>query len=1003
MIVIYADGKKIYDPRIEKLQLEEAELSQTKNKAGSITFTIPAAHTYAQNPIIPGITRIVVKEDEEIVFKGRITKNNPNFWDDSECTAEGDLAYLNDTVVRPYEYAGSPREYFAFLIEQHNAQVEKERQFSVGRVTVADPNDYIVRSSAQYPSTWEELETKLLDSMGGFLVERWEDGVTYLDYLAEIRENNEQVAKYGENIVDIDHIKEIDSGFATAVIPLGKKQEAEEGKEAQYLTIKSINNGKDYVQNDDAVSKYGLILKTVEHEDVTLPENLLRKGKEDLTEAIKSVESITVTAADLSGTGVKVESFRFMKNVRCVSKHHGLDFRSPVVSLARNLLDRSDYKITVGDTQKSYTGASITSKRETESKAEEIISLEREARKKAIEDLVSKVEKAPGLYITDTGEGEAHNWYLHDKKTVEESYIIIRVNAAGIIFSTDGGNHYNGVSWEGDAILKKIYAIGIDANHINAGELNAAIVKIKNLHLQDISDDKGVTLDATLNGITADVSAKYTELDGKISDNSASIKLLPDSIKSTVKTTYIDPLTTRMESAEASIKINEQGIESKVSKNSVISSINQSSESVTISASKINLKGAVTISSLDSDLKTSVNNANTASSTLSNWSYNNDMTTIDGGKVAAQTITAGHIAIGDFLNYATVTENDAATLLSDQAISSSSTHGDWIEKKDKQTGLKHLFVSQLYCINSFVKDDVLKFDFNVWCEAAQTVTYGIWFYDGSKTFKTGVWNTVAVPEKGAFRNFTGTVKVPTLPINTKYYRVGFEFKKYDSTSRNCVQKVKVTKISGYLQIGEGFIDSAGPFKIGCMQSVGELNDDVEFKHAIFIDYGIELLAGNDGSTPYIDFHTEATSHDNAAYDYTARLQNTQKSWMTFYGLSDGKNAPAGCTVQSAQFRGTLVNDSDRRLKQDIVDLSIDEVLKEISKYRPVSYKYINGVDDNVHHGLIAQEAQEIAQWGLVDDRGEYLAINYIDLISDLIKTTQYSLKEIEKLKTIIDN
>lgn len=1003
MITIYADGKKIYDPRIEKLQLEEAELSQAKNKAGSMTFTIPTAHTYAQTSIIPGITRIVVKEDEETVFKGRITKTNPNFYDDSECTAEGDLAYLNDTVVRPYEYAGSPREYFAFLIEQHNAQVEKERQFAVGRVTVADPNDYIVRSSAQYPSTWEELETKLLDSMGGFLVERWEDGVTYLDYLAEIRENNEQVAKYGENIVDIDRIKEIDSGFATAVIPLGKKQEAEDGKEAQYLTIKSINNGKDYVQNDDAVSKYGLILKTVEHEDVTLPENLLRKGKEDLTEAIKSVESITVTAADLSGTGVKVESFRFMKNVRCVSKHHGLDFRSPVVSLARNLLDRSDYKITVGDTQKSYTGASITSKRETESKAEEIISLEREARKKAIEDLVSKVEKAPGLYITDTGEGEAHNWYLHDKKTVEESYIIIRVNAAGIIFSTDGGNHYNGVSWDGDAILKKIYAIGIDANHINAGELNAAIVKIKNLHLQDISDDKGVTLDATLNGITADVSSKYTELDGKISENSASISMLPDSITSTVKKSYIDPLTTRMESAEASIKINEQGIESKVSKNSVISTINQSSESVTISASKINLKGAVTISSLDSDLKTSVNNANTASSTLSSWSYDNNMTTIDGGKVAAHTITAEQIAIGDFTNYATVTENDSATLLSDQAISSSSTHGDWIEKKDKQTGLKHLFVSQLYCINSFVKDDILKFDFNVWCEAAQTVTYGIWFYDGSKTFKTGAWNTAEVPEKGIFRNFTGAVKVPTLPINTKYYRVGFEFKKYDSTSRNCVQKVKVTKISGYLQIGEGFIDSAGSFKIGCMQSVGELNDDVEFKHAIFIDYGIELLAGNDGSTPYIDFHTEATSHDNAAYDYTARLQNTQKSWITFYGLSDGKNTPAGCTVQSAQFRGTLVNDSDRRLKQDIVDLSIDEVLKEISKYRPVSYKYINGVDDNVHHGLIAQEAQEIAQWGLVDDRGEYLAINYIDLISDLIKTTQYSLKEIEKLKIIIDN
>lgn len=654
----------------------------------------------------------------------------------------------------------------------------------------------------------------------------------------------------------------------------------------------------------------------------------------------------------------------------------------------------------IRNSSKFSSGAS-----KTYEEARDLITNERKARDTAIENLARKLESSSGLYCTKDEQPDGSTiYYMHDKAKLSESMIIWKMTAEAIGISTDGGKTYpTGIDATGMAILNKIYAIGIDAKHINAGELNAAIVKIKNLHLQDISDDKGVTLDATLNGITADVSSKYTELDGKISENSASISMLPDSITSTVKKSYIDPLTTRMESAEASIKINEQGIESKVSKNSVISTINQSSESVTISASKINLKGAVAISSLDSDLKTSVNNANTASSTLSSWSYDNNMTTIDGGKVAAHTITAEQIAIGDFTNYATVTENDSATLLSDQAISSSSTHGDWIEKKDKQTGLKHLFVSQLYCINSFVKDDILKFDFNVWCEAAQTVTYGIWFYDGSKTFKTGAWNTAEVPEKGIFRNFTGAVKVPTLPINTKYYRVGFEFKKYDSTSRNCVQKVKVTKISGYLQIGEGFIDSAGPFKIGCMQSVGELNDDVEFKHAIFIDYGIELLAGNDGSTPYIDFHTEATSHDNAAYDYTARLQNTQKSWMTFYGLSDGKNAPAGCTVQSAQFRGTLVNDSDRRLKQDIVDLNIDEVLNEISKYRPISYKYINGVDDNVHHGLIAQEAQEIAQWGLVDDRGEYLAINYIDLISDLIKTTQYSLKEIEKLKTIIDN
>lgn len=539
MITIYIDNKKIYDPRIRKLQLEEAELSQAKNKAGTLKMILPADHAYSDLVVIPGITRVTVKEDDDILFKGRIVRDNPDFWEDSEYTAEGQLAYLNDTVVRPYEFSGSPREYFKFLITQHNSQVEKERQFTVGRITVSDPNDYIVRSNMHYPSTFEELQEKLLDNMGGYLVERFENGVTYLDYLSEIRENNDQKAKYGENIVDIDRVQEIDSDFATAIIPLGKKQDDGNGNET-YLTIASVNDGKDYIQNDDAVVKYGLILKVVEHEDVTLPENLIKKGEEDLQEAIKSTSSITVTAADLSGTGSKVESFRFMKNVKCISKRHGLDFRSPIVALNRNLLDRSDYKITVGDTQKTYTGTSVTSKRDSESKSEEIIDLEREARKKAIQELVSKMEKASGLYVTDIGEDGAHNWYLHDKKTVEESYVIIQVNDAGILFSADGGKTYNGVSWDGTAILEKIYTIGLDATHIITGILNADIVKIKNLHLKDISDTAGTTLDATLDGITSEVSKKVgdAEIISKINQSAEQVSINADKINFTGSATF---------------------------------------------------------------------------------------------------------------------------------------------------------------------------------------------------------------------------------------------------------------------------------------------------------------------------------------------------------------------------------------------------------------------------------------------------------------------------------
>lgn len=69
--------------------------------------------------------------------------------------------------------------------------------------------------------------------------------------------------------------------------------------------------------------------------------------------------------------------------------------------------------------------------------------------------------------------------------------------------------------------------------------------------------------------------------------------------------TDLDAMGNRVSSAESSIKVNADNIELKVSKDGVISSINQSAESITISASRVNLSGYVTaseFSSLKADL-----------------------------------------------------------------------------------------------------------------------------------------------------------------------------------------------------------------------------------------------------------------------------------------------------------------------------------------------------------------------------------------------------------------
>ena len=77
----------------------------------------------------------------------------------------------------------------------------------------------------------------------------------------------------------------------------------------------------------------------------------------------------------------------------------------------------------------------------------------------------------------------------------------------------------------------------------------------------------------------------------------------------------ISALGTRVTSAESSITQNANQIATKVSKDGVISSINQSAESVTINASKVNLNGQLTIGHFSDALANQVNTASTNAST----------------------------------------------------------------------------------------------------------------------------------------------------------------------------------------------------------------------------------------------------------------------------------------------------------------------------------------------------------------------------------------------------
>lgn len=360
MYQIKIDGALVYDPRLPEYRIEEGLLKQQINKAGSFYVTFPRKHP--QKDLGKRLkSTITVHRDNETIYRGRILNEENGFYGTRRLVCEGQLAFFNDSTVRPYEYTGSVEGYVDFLISQHNGQVASDRRFTLGNVTVVDSNDYIVRASSQYPKTWSEIEEKLIKNLGGYIIPRIVGDTVYIDYLSDVTEKNQQDVLFGTNLIDLSQIIK-GQDVATVLIPLGVKDE-----DGNRLTIKSVNDGNDYIESEEAIQRFGRITKTVFHDDVTIAQNLLNKGIKDLQESILSAETINATAADLSAAGYEIQSFRFAKYEKVISSPHGLSTYMLVSKMETDLLRPENGKLTLGKTKQSYTSAQLEMK-ETQKK-----------------------------------------------------------------------------------------------------------------------------------------------------------------------------------------------------------------------------------------------------------------------------------------------------------------------------------------------------------------------------------------------------------------------------------------------------------------------------------------------------------------------------------------------------------------------------------------------------------------------------------------------------------
>ncbi|MBR3592146.1 MAG: phage tail protein [Clostridia bacterium] len=308
-------------------------------------------------------------------FQGRVLCSNPAMSESGEITksvtCESFFGFLCDSKqVYVAEQNWTVTGLLQHIIDTHNSQMEEYKHFVIGEVTVTDPNDNLY-CGIQRENTWDTIKKKLIDVLGGEIRFRVVDGVIYIDYLTQIGETKSTPIALSRNMKSISKEKD-PSAYITRLIPLGCKLQREEttvdaeGNEQtqlveteERLDISSVNDGKNYIDDEQAIEKYGLIVGYVEWDDVTEALNLKTKGENWLAENNKVQVKYSITNLDLSLLGLDIDDFEVHNYHPIINALLGIDDTARIIKKNINVCEEVESTIEVGENFKTLSDLQI--------------------------------------------------------------------------------------------------------------------------------------------------------------------------------------------------------------------------------------------------------------------------------------------------------------------------------------------------------------------------------------------------------------------------------------------------------------------------------------------------------------------------------------------------------------------------------------------------------------------------------------------------------------------
>lgn len=477
---------------VSSLQVIEPDIDFELNTTGKLVFTLPTDHPHKAH-ISPLVSEFTAYDGTDEIFCGRMINKTEDFYNTGHVVCEGELAYLLDSTMRPYEYTGTITDFVDMVLNNHNSQVESRKQIQRGIITVTDSNNNIAREDSGFSNSLAVLQEKLVKTHGGYLRIRKVNGVKYLDYLYDFGGTNSQTVRFGENLLDIERFIDA-SGVITALIPTGATIDDDDGTSST-VDIKSVNNNLDYIVNQSGVNTYGYIWGHKEWEDVTLPENLLTKATAYLEEQIALPNTINLTAADLHLIDSGIAAYKFGYWTKVESVPHGINQLFMTSKVHISMQHPNENTLSLGKVVTTFTGNAVKNMGEISAKVNQTA-------KHLSSEINEKVHNATQLITGGLGgyviirqsetDGHPEEILIMNAPSTEDATHVIRFNQNGIGFSTTGidGPYANAWTIDGNLVADFITSGTMSADRINGGIINGQTI------------NGGTITGATINGST---------------------------------------------------------------------------------------------------------------------------------------------------------------------------------------------------------------------------------------------------------------------------------------------------------------------------------------------------------------------------------------------------------------------------------------------------------------------------------------------------------------------